>query len=87
METLPINLTETVSAVLGLLVAFIPVVGILVRLAAKPVVEALLATRGEGARPADLDALKMRIEALEHEVKELSGPGQRSLPAPVPLRP
>ena len=64
----------------------IPVVGLVVRFSAKPVVEALLATKGEGARPAELDALKMRIEALEHEVKELSGQDHRSLPAPVPLR-
>ena len=86
METLPINLTEMVTAVMAMMVVLIPVVGLVVRFAAKPVVEALLATKGEGARPADVDALKMRIEALEHEVKELSGPGQRSLPAPVPLR-
>jgi len=86
METLPINLTEMVAAVMAMLVALIPVVGLVVRFAAKPVVEALLATKGEGARPADLTALNMRIEALEHEVKELSGQGQHSLPEPVPLR-
>ena len=86
METLPINLTEMVTAVMAMMVVLIPVVGLVVRFAAKPVVEALLATKGEGARPADLDAMKTRIEALEHEVKELSGQGQRSLPAPVPLR-
>ena len=86
METLPINLTETVCTVMALLLALIPVIGLVVRFAAKPVVDALLATRGEGAGPAALDALKMRIEALEHEVKELSGQDQRSLPTPVPLR-
>jgi len=57
METLPINLTEMVTAVMAMMLALIPVVGLVVRFAAKPVVEALLATRGEGARPADLDAL------------------------------
>ncbi|HTS80566.1 MAG TPA: hypothetical protein VMH40_08205 [Myxococcaceae bacterium] len=85
METLPINLTETVTAVMAMLIALIPVLGLVIRMAAKPVVEALLATKGEGARPADLSALRMRVEALEHEVQELSGQRQRALPAPVPL--
>ncbi|HUM13656.1 MAG TPA: hypothetical protein VLT82_22105 [Myxococcaceae bacterium] len=87
METLPINLTETVTAVMAMLVVLIPVLGLVIRIAAKPVVEALVGTKGEGARPADLDALKMRVDALEHEVKELSAGEHRSLPAPVPLRP
>lgn len=87
METLPINLTETVTAVMAMLVVLIPVVGLVIRIAARPVVEALVATKGEGARPADLNALKMRVDALEHEVKELAAREQRSLPAPVPLRP
>ena len=40
-----------------------------------------------GGGPADLGALKMRVEALEHEVKDLSGPNAPRLPEPIPLRP
>ena len=90
METLPIELTEMVSAVMAMMVVLIPVFGLVVRLAAKPVVEALLAARGEGARPADLEALKTRIEALEHEVMDLTGRVAAPAlpdPRPIPLRP
>ena len=87
METLPIDLTQLVAAAMGSLLVLIPVIGLAVRFAAKPLVEALVATRGEGARPADLGALKMRIEALEHEVRELGGRSAPRLPEPIPLRP
>jgi len=90
METLPIKLTEMVSAVMAMMVVLIPVIGLVIRLAAKPVVEALVAARGEGARPADLEALKTRIEALEHEVRDLTGRAAAPAlpdPRPIPLRP
>jgi len=86
MDTLPIDLVQMVAAIMGSLLVLIPVLGLAIRFAARPVVDALVAGKGDGARPADLDALKMRVEALEHEVQELSGQAQRSLPAPVPLR-
>ena len=86
METLPIDLTQMVAAIMGSLLALIPVLGLAVRFAARPLVDALVATRGEGARPTDLAALRTRIEALEHEVKQLSASSAPALPAPVPLR-
>jgi cell division protein FtsB len=92
METLPIDLVPLVAAGMGLLLVLIPVLGLAVRFAAGPLAEALVASKGEGARPADLQALKMRIEALEHEVQELStglAPGSAAPreQRPVPLRP
>jgi cell division protein FtsB len=75
---------------MGSLLVLIPVLGLAVRFAAKPLVDALVATRGDGARPGDLAALKARIEALEHEVKDLTGGANRpALPdaRPIPLRP
>jgi hypothetical protein len=87
MDTLPVDLTSLVASIMGSLLVLIPVLGLAVRFAAKPLVEALVASRGEGARPADLDALRMRIDALEHEVKDLGGPSVPRLPEPIPLRP
>lgn len=88
METLPIDLTGLVGAIMGSLLVLIPVLGLAVRFAAKPLVDALVATRGEGARPTDLAALRTRIETLEHEVKDLTGrPAAPALPEPIPLRP
>jgi len=88
METLPVDLTQLVAAIMGSLLVLIPVLGLAVRFAAKPLVDALMAGRGEGARPADIEALKMRVETLEHEVKSLSAaPVRPGLPEPIPLRP
>ena len=87
MDTLPVDLNQLVASIMGMLLVLIPVLGLAVRFAAKPLVEALVATRGEGARSTDLDALKMRIEALEHEVKALEGRSAPRLPEPIPLRP
>ena len=90
METLPIDLTQLVAAIMGTLLVLIPVLGLAIRFAAKPVVDALVASKGEGARPADLQALRMRVEALEHEVQDLTGgAGLPALPQArtIPLRP
>jgi len=88
METLPVDLTDLVAAIMGSLLVLIPVLGLAVRFAAKPLVDALMAGRGEGARPVDIEALKTRVDALEHDVKILSaGPTRPALPEPIPLRP
>jgi cell division protein FtsB len=90
MDTLPIDLTQLMAAIMASLLVLIPVLGLAIRFAAKPFADALVASRGEGARPADLEALRTRIDALEHEVKELNGgAGRPALPEarPIPLRP
>ena len=90
METLPIDLTQLVAAIMGTLLVLIPVLGLAIRFAAKPLVDALVASRGEGARPNDLAALQTRIEALELEVRDLTGRTAAPAllePRPIPLRP
>jgi len=84
MDTLPIDLPELVAAVMGSLLVLIPVLGLALRWAAKPLAEALAASRGPAARPVDLEGLKIRIEALEHEVQQLApGAEVRALPPPA----
>lgn len=86
METLPIDLTQLMAAIMGSLLVLIPVLGLGVRFAAKPLVDALVASRGEGARPSDLAALRTRVEALEHEVRDLTGrTASQALPEPRPI--
>jgi len=90
VPTTPVNLVELVSAGMALLVILIPMLGLAIRWAAGPLVDALVASRGEGARPADLDALRTRVDTLQREVQELSS-GASALAtsdrSPVPLRP
>jgi hypothetical protein len=88
METLPVDIVETVKVVLAMLIAIIPIIGLVVRFAAKPVVDAMVAARGGVGRAPDLEGLKTRIAALESEVKELTvSRTSRALPGPIPIRP
>lgn len=90
MDTLPIDLVQMVAAIMGSLLVLIPVLGLAIRFAARPVVDALVAGKGQGAHPGDLEGLKIRIEALEHEVKDLSTgatvAATSDLAPPVPIR-
>jgi len=88
MNTLPVDLGEMVKVVLAMLIVIIPLLGLVIRFAAKPVVDAIVATRGGSGRAPDLEGLKTRIAALESEVKDLSSSrADRALPGPIPIRP
>jgi hypothetical protein len=88
MHTLPVDIVETVKVVLAMLIVIIPLLGLVVRFAAKPVVDAMVAARGGDGRAPDLEGLKTRIAALESEVKELTASrSTRALPGPIPIRP
>jgi len=88
MNTLPVDLVETVKVVLAMMIVIIPLLGIVIRFAAKPVVDAMVATRSGNGRAPDLEGLKKRIAALESEVKDLSSSrADRALPGPIPIRP
>ena len=87
MDMLPVDLTQLVAAMMAILLVLIPVLGLAIRFAASHWWTRCVASRGRGAHPADLEALKIRIDALEHEVKELAGSSAPRLPEPIPLRP
>ena len=93
MDSIPtqsVDLVALVSAGMALLLVLIPMLGFAIRIAAGPLVDAFVASRGEGARPVDLDALRTRVDALEQEVQELSSGVTSLVPrdrSPVPLRP
>ena len=46
METLPVDLVEVVGAIMGSLLVLIPVLGLAVRFAARPLVDALVREQG-----------------------------------------
>jgi hypothetical protein len=88
MQTLPVDIVETVKITLAMLIAIIPLLGLVIRFAAKPVVDAMVAARGGNGRAPDLEGLKTRIAALESEVKELTASrANRALPGAIPIRP
>lgn len=71
MQILPIDLVALVSAILGISVILVPVIGVTARFALKPVVEAL--TKVFEARELDesVKILERRVELQEHQIESL----------------
>jgi hypothetical protein len=89
VEFLPVDMTQLVAVVLGCMIPLIFVVGITMRFAAKPLVEALGKLRENGAPARDLEVLSRRVLELEQEVLRLrasQGSGAPSLEPGSALR-
>ena len=85
VEFLPVDMTQLVAVVLGCMIPIILVLGLTMRFAAKPLVEALGKLRENGAPARELDVLSRRVLELEQEVLRLragQSPGE-----PVALEP
>jgi len=79
VEFLPVDMTQLVAVVLGCMIPLIFVLGITMRFAAKPLVEALGKLRENGAPAKELEVLSRRVLELEQEVLRLrSGQGASS---------
>ena len=79
VDFLPVNVTELVASVLGLLIPLVAVIGFTIRFAAKPLVEALGKLRENGAPAKELEVLSRRVLELEQEVLRLrASPGSGS---------
>jgi hypothetical protein len=85
VEFLPVDMTQLVAVVLGCMIPLIFVLGLTMRFAAKPLVEALGKLRENGAPARELDMLSRRVLELEQEVLRLRA-GQPSV-EPAALEP
>lgn len=79
MEVLPIDLTELVATILGVSIVLVPVIGLTVRFALSPAVEALSKVFESRGADEQLRILQRRLElqdqelaALQHTVQNLS---------------
>ena len=73
MTVEPINLTDMLAACLAGLVVLIPVLGLTIRFALKPVVEAIASARDARRGRVELDQLAERVAALERQL-QANGP-------------
>jgi hypothetical protein len=90
-EFLPVNITDLIGITGSMLLVLIPVIGLTVRFAAKPFVEALLRLGvgqaferqqvGEVASSKELAMLTRRVLELEQELDKLKGQPGRQLAA------
>jgi len=71
VEFLPVDMTQLVAVVLGCMIPLIFVLGITMRFAAKPLVEALGKLRENGAPAREVEMLSRRVLELEQEVLRL----------------
>lgn len=76
MDFQPVNLVELMGVTLGMLVVLIPVAGVTLRFAAKPLVEALVSSgmlhrSAQPANEAELGRLQRRVLELEQQVAKL----------------
>jgi hypothetical protein len=81
VEFLPVDVTQLVAVVLGCLIPLIFVVGITMRFAAKPLVEALGKLRENGTPARDVEMLSRRVLELEQEVLRLRSGSVNTDPA------
>ena len=69
----PINVTATVAVVMGMLVVLIPVAGLTLRFAMKPVTESLARLREGTMEREKVQLLERRMALLEQELHGLDG--------------
>ncbi len=80
VEFLPVDVPQLVAIVLGCMIPLIFVIGLTMRFAAKPLVEALGKLRENGAPARELDVLSRRVLELEQEVLRLRAAQGSSAP-------
>lgn len=88
MEFEPINLTDLIATTLAVLALVIPVTGLTLRFALKPVVEAMGVGRANRATQEQISVLEKRIALVERQldIRPQLGAGQaEARPLPVDL--
>ena len=78
MQIQPVDLTALISAVLGISIVLIPVIGITARFALKPTVEALARVFENRGTHEAIQILERRLSLLESQIEALDS-GQRRL--------
>lgn len=71
MEVLPVDVVALVSAVLGISIVLVPVIGLTARFALKPVVEALARVFESRSVDETVRILERRVELQEQQIESL----------------
>src|SRR5262245_55085235 len=87
MTVQPINLAEIISACLAGLVIIIPVLGLTIRFALKPIVEGIASVRDARRGRLEVDQLAERVAALERQLQALGPVAQLPGGSAVPELP
>jgi hypothetical protein len=71
MQVQPIDVTATIAVVMGILVVLIPVAGVTLRFAIKPITESLARMRESSMEREKAQLLERRVTLLEQEIHGL----------------
>lgn len=73
MPVEPVDLTAIVGIVMGMLVVLIPVAGLTLRFAIKPITESMAKLRESGVEREKVGMLERRMALLEQEIHGIEG--------------
>ena len=73
MQVAPIDLTAIVAIVMGMLVVLIPIAGLTLRFAIKPITESVAKLRESGMEKQKVDLLERRMALIEQELHGVEG--------------
>lgn len=73
MQIQPIDLTEIIAVFMGISIVLVPIIGITIRFALKPAVEALSQLMESRGREESIQILERRIGLLESQMEALEG--------------
>ncbi len=69
----PVNLQEITAIIMGMLVVLIPIAGLTLRFAIKPITESVAKLRDSGMERQKVDLLERRMTLLEQELHNIEG--------------
>lgn len=78
---MPIDWVALAGVIMGTLIVLIPIAGITIRFAMKPITEAVLAFRASQGRNEKVDLLEQRIALLEQQNESLESELERVVEA------
>ncbi len=68
MEVLPVNITDVIGITMGMLIVLIPIAGVTLRFAIKPIAEAMARIRESQSASQELGVMQQRIDLLEQQI-------------------
>jgi hypothetical protein len=73
MPVEPVNLTSITAVVMGMLVVLIPIAGVTLRFAIKPITESVARLRESGIDREKMELLERRMQLMEQEMHVIDG--------------
>ncbi|UCF18430.1 MAG: hypothetical protein JSU87_10805 [Gemmatimonadota bacterium] len=71
MQVLPVDVTSVIGVIMGSLIVLIPIAGVTLRFAIKPIAEAMARIRESQSESQQFGLMQQRVDLLERQVSVL----------------